>query len=195
MDEKTDDILAKETGERIKQIMDSLKLTQQEFAQKLGVSPASLSNIFNGKSRPTMNHTNAIHRAFPSINMGWVMYGEGNMLGGGSSNPATPPSAPTPGAAGETSPSGSGAENVARSDSPESDGLTLGLFSDIDSAATPAKPPVAARRSEHPASMAVAPRVVTETKIVRPKIVEIRVFYDDQTFESFVPSERKNVSR
>lgn len=195
MDEKTDDILAKETGERIKQIMDSLKLTQQEFAQKLGVSPASLSNIFNGKSRPTMNHTNAIHRAFPSINMSWVMFGEGNMLGGGSSNPATPPSVPTPGAAGESSPSGAGAENMARGDSPEADGPTLSLFSDIDSAATLAKSPVAARRAEHPAAMAVAPRVVTETKIVRPKIVEIRVFYDDQTFESFVPSERKNVSR
>lgn len=194
MDEKTDDILAKETGERIKQIMDSLKLTQQEFAQKLGVSPASLSNIFNGKSRPTMNHTNAIHRAFPTINMSWVMFGEGNMLGGGSSNSSIPPSAPTVGAAGESSPSGAEAENVARADSAEADGPTLDLFPGFDSGATTAKPP-ANRRAEHPAAMAAAPKVVTETKIVRPKIVEIRVFYDDQTFESFVPSERKNVSR
>ncbi len=32
----------------------------------------------------------------------------------------------------------------------------------------------------------VATKVITETKIVRPKVVEIRVFfYDDQTFESF----------
>ena len=31
-------------------------------------------------------------------------------------------------------------------------------------------------------------KVIRETKIVRPKVVEIRVFYDDQTFESFVPS-------
>ena len=41
----------------------------------------------------------------------------------------------------------------------------------------------------------VATKVITETKIVRPKVVEIRVFYDDQTFESFVPSEKHNVSR
>lgn len=190
MDENSDDIQAQKMGERIRQIMDTLGLTQQEFAQKLGVSPASLSNIFNGKSRPTMNHTNAIHRAFPSINMGWVMFGEGNMLGDGSPNPATPPPAPASG--GETSSSAMGAESGARGNSGGSGGV-LDLFSGIDSATASNSP--ATRRPGNPAAAQAAPRVVAETKIVRPKIVEIRVFYDDQTFESFVPSERRNVSR
>lgn len=190
MDESADDIQAQKTGERIKQIMDSLGLTQQEFAQKLGVSPASLSNIFNGKSRPTMNHTNAIHRAFPSINMGWVLFGEGNMLGGGSPNPAAPPSAALA-SGGETSSSATDTGNGARGNFGGSGGM-LDLFSGIDS--TPATNSATSRRAGHPAAQA-ATKVAAETKIVRPKIVEIRVFYDDQTFESFVPSERRNVSR
>ncbi len=60
--------------------MDSMGLSQQEFAQKLGMSPASLSNIFNGRSNPTNNHVQAIHRAFPNINTNWLMFGEGTML-------------------------------------------------------------------------------------------------------------------
>ena len=66
--------------ERIRQVMDSMGLSQQEFAQKLGMSPASLSNIFNGRSNPTNNHVQAIHRAFPNINTNWLMFGEGTML-------------------------------------------------------------------------------------------------------------------
>ena len=67
--------------ERIKEVMEYLGLSQQEFAQKLGISPASLSNIFNGRSKPTNNHVQAIHRAFPSISTNWLMFGEGVMFG------------------------------------------------------------------------------------------------------------------
>ena len=47
--------------ERIRQIMESENLSQQDFAKLLEISPASLSSIFNGRTRPTHNHTNAIH--------------------------------------------------------------------------------------------------------------------------------------
>ena len=38
--------------ERILQIMRRENMTQQEFAKAIEVSPASLSNIFNGKNQP-----------------------------------------------------------------------------------------------------------------------------------------------
>lgn len=64
--------------ERIRQIMDQAKLSQQDFAAKLGISPASLSSIFTGRTNPTNNHVMAVHRAFPDININWLMFGEGD---------------------------------------------------------------------------------------------------------------------
>ena len=37
--------------DRIKQLMDDQHLTQQSFAQLIGSTPATLSNIFNGKDQ------------------------------------------------------------------------------------------------------------------------------------------------
>ena len=42
--------------ERIRCIMEYVQLTQQDFAAKLNISPASLSGIFTGRTNPTNNH-------------------------------------------------------------------------------------------------------------------------------------------
>ena len=54
--------------ERIRLIQEQLGLSQIEFANKLGISPASLSSIYTGRTNPTNNHVMAIHKAFPQIN-------------------------------------------------------------------------------------------------------------------------------
>ena len=66
--------------DRVRQVMSWAKLSQQDFATYLEISPASLSSIFNGRTNPTNNHVQAIHRAFPEINVNWLMFGEGEML-------------------------------------------------------------------------------------------------------------------
>ena len=45
-----------EMKDRIRQIMDDAKMSQQDFAAKLEISAASLSSIFTGRTRPTNNH-------------------------------------------------------------------------------------------------------------------------------------------
>ena len=67
---------------RIKEVMEYANLSQQDFAARLGISAASLSSIFTGRTNPTNNHVSAIHRAFPEINVNWIMFGEGNMICG-----------------------------------------------------------------------------------------------------------------
>lgn len=167
--------------ERIRQVMDSMGLSQQEFAQKLGISPASLSNIFNGRSNPTNNHVQAIHRAFPNINTNWLMFGEGTMLNDDakkSSDSGMPDSASGSLNSNSNLPGGNNGSS-------KNEIGGFGLFDGISN-------PVVGNSNQE---KQVATKVITETKIVRPKVVEIRVFYDDQTFESFVPSEKHNVSR
>lgn len=65
--------------DRIRLVMERAQLSQQDFARKLEISPASLSSIFTGRTNPTNNHVSAVHRAFPDINVNWLMFGEGDM--------------------------------------------------------------------------------------------------------------------
>lgn len=64
---------------RIQQLMKSKEMTQQEFSRTTGISAASLSSIFNGRTAPTMKHAEALHRTFPALNMSWLLFDEGDM--------------------------------------------------------------------------------------------------------------------
>src|SRR3712207_1885682 len=66
--------------DRIKQLMVAQHMTQQSFADVLGISAASLSSIFNDRTKPTLNHVDAIKNKFPSINLDWLLYGRGPMF-------------------------------------------------------------------------------------------------------------------
>ena len=61
--------------DRIKQLMDDQHLTQQSFAQLIGSTPATLSNIFNGKTNPSLSIVDGIHKSFPQVNVYWILYG------------------------------------------------------------------------------------------------------------------------
>ena len=64
---------------RIKKVMDHYGLQQQAFAKKLGVSPATISSIYTGRTKPSNNLVQAIHREFPEINTNWLLFEEGEM--------------------------------------------------------------------------------------------------------------------
>lgn len=178
---------------RIRTIMEHEQMSQQEFAQKLGLSPATLSNIFNGKTRPTNNHVQAIHKAFPNINISWLLFGEGEMYisGTGSSiggvadrSDASTPMTLFGDANSYVSSSVNGEEDSTlgmneKTTSPMSGNNLLNSVSDSTQN----------RRSIH--QITEINMSSNNVKIIdnRPRrIKEIRVFFDDGTYESFVPS-------
>ena len=65
--------------DRIRQIMESQHMTQQVFADYIQQSPATLSSIFNGRTRPTLNIVEAIKKKIPNISTDWLMFGSGDM--------------------------------------------------------------------------------------------------------------------
>ena len=117
--------------ERIRTLMTNAGLTQQDFALRLEISAASLSNIFNGKTNPTNTHVCAVHKAFPNVNINWLLFGEGEMF----------------------------------LDEVQAGGLSESGLSEADTN-------------------------LIEKKCDKPlrKVKEIRVFYDDGTYESFIPT-------
>ena len=153
--------------ERIRNIMQHERLSQQEFAARLGISAASLSSIFTGRTNPTNNHVMAVHRAFPQINVNWLLFGEGSMLApeAGTQSAATGSADLQPAATGSA-----GFQPTASSAFPPS------------SSAIGRTQPSTQRRPSDPSFMAI-------NIDKRPRrIKEIRVFFDDGTYESFVPS-------
>lgn len=152
--------------DRIRQLMESQHMTQQTFSDFIGISSASLSSIFTGRTKPTLNTVEAIRSKFTKINLDWLMYGQGPMfkdqgIESNSSNAETDMMRPgnSEGALDfsySTSPSQAEAEQVS---SPYND----------NGYKTPARKEI--KYIDKP----------------QRRITEIRIFFDDQTWETFVP--------
>ena len=66
--------------DRIKQIQDTTGMTQSDFAHHIGLSPAALSSIYGGRTKPTLKTVECIQSKFPTINLIWLINGEGDMF-------------------------------------------------------------------------------------------------------------------
>ena len=154
-------------------------MTQQEFSQFLEMSPASLSSIFTGRTNPTLNVVESIKKKFDNINLDWLMFGNGSMFVT-DENPDNSDS--------ETTDSGYDTENVS-SQNPNFGSSELQPKYTIQTESV--RYGAGAGYNKGCNSMSENPHL-SDMKIinnVRRKIKEIRVFYDDQTYESFVPKE------
>ena len=159
--------------ERIKQLMEAQHMNQQTFAKMTGISTASLSSIFNSRTQPTLMHVEAIKKKFPNINLEWLLYGVGGMF--------VPTDTPTPTSLfDDADPTQKPAYQTVHESSPKTDIMTEGMINFDEPAAHSAAPQVANTRKVQQPTFAIQS---TPTR----RITEIRVFYDDQTWESFVP--------
>ena len=159
--------------DRIRLIMESQHMTQQVFAEFIGTTPATLSGIFNDRTRPTLSIVELIKKKIPDISTDWLMFGTGQMYQQSSS--AVPVSQSTGNAA-------------------SSGGQVLESVLDFNSDGSPTP-----RHSSSPVPFSNGVRNTPSQnareelkifdKAVR-RVVEIRIYYDDQTWESFTPSKK-----
>lgn len=181
---------------RIKQVMDHYGLQQQAFAMKLGVSPATISSIYNGRTKPTNNHVQAIHREFPEINTNWLLFGEGDMI----LHSVDQPTMASPGSIEQNVVSAD--KEISSTFPPSGSEIPMFFSEDMVQTAPPvqnAQPVHAAPQRAMPAqgapqrpamgraSAAYHTNANSFDKEPR-RVKEIRVFYDDGTFEVFAPA-------
>lgn len=177
--------------DRVKQIQDHYKLSQKQFAAELGVAEATISSVYRGRTAPTNNLIQAVHTAYPAVNVNWLMFGEGDML-----LPLTPATAvggpiPTPSSDDSSSYVGSVV------------GQNVGFGSDempslFDLPVAQSTPPKAQNTGDFsalPTGLQITEllsKLKNANEIDKPvrKIKEIRVFFDDGTFEAFVHSSK-----
>lgn len=163
--------------ERIRQIMEAEHMTQQQFAQHIDMAPATLSSIFNGRTKPTLNIVEAVTKKFPGINVEWLMFGSGPMM-----RPSSP--SPSPSEATLDAPSPTPATAIEPM-------LDFGDEEANEPPATPkAAPAVGERLSVRATHSDTARKEVKYFDKPQRQITEIRVYFDDLTFETFVPAKK-----
>ena len=156
--------------DRIRQIMESQHMTQQVFADYIQQSPATLSSIFNGRTRPTLNIVEAIKKKIPNISTDWLMFGAGEMY--------LPQN------------------EVSDQEENASNGPFQIQNPVLDFDAIPSPTPQNGVQQLSNSNSVRNTRLDLERQEVKTldkpqrRITEIRVFYDDQTWETFVPQKK-----
>ena len=145
-------------------------MTQQVFADYIQQSPATLSSIFNGRTRPTLNIVEAIKKKIPNISTDWLMFGAGEMY--------------LP-------------QNEASDQEENASNGPLQIQNPMfDFDAIPSPTPQNGVQQPSNSNSVRNTRLDLERQEVKTidkpqrRITEIRVFYDDQTWETFVPQKK-----
>ena len=144
-------------------------MTQQVFAEFIGIAPATLRGIFTERTKPTINTVEAIKKKLPSLNTDWLMFGKEPMYIDQEVSEAS--SAPQAGSKVQES-----------------------LFDFAPSASAPT-PQTVFRTPQNQMGvrntrLEIAAQDMNNLDRAPRKVTEIRVFYDDQTWESFVPAKK-----
>ena len=158
--------------ERIHQIMKESGMNQKEFSQATGIPTATLSNIFNGRTSATLNHALALHRRFPNLRMEWLLFGEGEPYLSGSSSESAPESF-------QPTFDSSGLDYIV--DTPSTETPMSDVASTVSSHVANSETPVSALSCQGESVQDTVRNVNKPTR----KIVELRVFFDDGTYEVF----------
>lgn len=139
-------------------------MTQQVFAQFIKISPATLSGIFNGRTNPSLNIVEAIKNSLPSISTDWLLFGNGPMY-----------------------------IDVSKGESVASAGGSADSKEALLDFETPSTAPsIASQTGGFVQGVNSTPKNMEQfvlKNIDKPqrKITEIRIFFDDQTWETFLP--------
>lgn len=146
--------------DRIKFIMEKENMASGAFAESITIQQSTLSHILNGRNNPSLDVIMKVHQKYNYINLEWLLYGKGNMTEEAQATTANAPN------------------------------YLPSLFDE-----NPINPTRESIDSENRKEMA-SKTSITPTKdiekqeiryIERPprKITEIRIFFDDNTYETF----------
>lgn len=157
--------------ERIEYIIKEMAVSNVEFSQLTGIAPATISHITGGRSKPTLPIFKSIVEAFPELNPEWVFMGQGSMYRNREEGKA------------------------AGQEVQQQPGGTLDLFSSETPADSSRRPGEGTKGRTAPVS--IKPTDMSEIKDAikseiqeaigrrRRQIVEVRIFFDDGTYEAF----------
>jgi transcriptional regulator with XRE-family HTH domain len=149
--------------ERILKLIEQEKITAAEFADRIGVQRSNVSHILNGRNNPGFSFIQKILETFPSINSRWLLTGEGVMYEG----------------------------NVNFSENTLKSNNLFTVQTPVIKAKDEVKPEldVPDVLSEKQDFIKKSDRI-SEKELTAKKVLRVLFFYDDHTFEDFLPAQK-----
>lgn len=151
--------------ERIKLIMENENLTPAKFADRLQINRAVISHILNGRNNPSLDVVTKILSEMDYINTEWLLNGTGEMYKAGTDLESIPK---------EVDLFTQNAVKPIKEPENIEKAKEIGLKQDISDY----------QQSEN--------KVIESIKMADKKISQIIIYYNDNTFEAFVPQSVKN---
>ena len=149
--------------DRLKMIMDREKLTAGAFAESIGVAQATISHILGERNKyPSTEVILRLHQRYSDINLEWLLTCKGEMSKDSSSSTASCPDFDYPLFAENTENSSNGTDK------------------------TENRKEIALGTPQNSHNNIVRQEVIYKEKPAK-KITEIRIFFDDNTYEIFKP--------
>lgn len=76
---------------RLQQFLTAENISQSQFADSIGVARASISHILSGRNKPGFDFLESTARRYPSLNLEWLITGNGRMYNTVENAPDEPP--------------------------------------------------------------------------------------------------------
>ncbi len=67
-------------AERIKELIETLQLSNSEFAKRTNLNPATVSHILGGRNKASLQVIENIKTAFTNVNIDYLITGDGNLF-------------------------------------------------------------------------------------------------------------------
>lgn len=186
---------------RLKEFLDYTGMQSTQFADSCGIPRPSFSQLLRGRNKKVSDEViTKIHESFPQLSILWLMFGEGNMVTNGNieisepqnSRPSTPEHQQTPvtqqidfGLDFDDTPMQNSSEKSAATPSAPEANTTFTFATPVEPAEPPTRP-----SAGFPSSSAVTDSnddSITLTTGKGKRVTGIVVYYDDCTYESFIP--------
>lgn len=148
-----------EIKDRIKIIMERENMASGAFAESISIQQSTLSHILNGRNNPSLDVIMKVHQKYNHINLEWLLYGKGDMT----------EQEQTPRYNADFSPS-------LFDENP--------LNSSNERASTENRQEISSKTPNSTSKEIVKQEIKYIERPIR-KITEIRIFFDDNTYETF----------
>jgi len=162
---------------RLKQYIEYLGIPITQFADTAQIPRPTLSQILNGRNKKISNEViSKLHDAFPSLNVMWLMFGDGNIESGENMQTSEPQNAPI---------SLFGDEFLIENEHVASDKKQKTIERKQEQTRQND-----VQKEENTISTSSVPEMVTPNSDSSKKVEMIMVYYSDKSFEVFKPAHR-----
>lgn len=177
---------------RLKHYLDSRQISVTQFADECAIPRPTGSQLLAGRNKKVSDEIiSKIHTAYPDLNIVWLMFGEGNMVTNANIEISEPQNGPKNEVFEEERPEEQPIDftldfnESLQPETAEKNNATT--FANTFTFASPAEPTSTSDETESPIQPEKDADSITVTAGKGKRVTGIVVYYDDCTYESFIP--------